>query len=96
MPGLFVDAYGLCICIYKFYNSYISLILLQPVYVCKDELSIYVFMYLFFTVFAPWSVRFRSLVVTKIYKTMDVTGFFFFFNLIFQAVLIWIHSPHKV
>lgn len=53
-----------------------SYFMIQYVYVCKDGLPMYVFMYLFLQIFAPWSVMCRSLVEQK--KTMDVTGIFIF------------------
>lgn len=48
LVGLFLDACGLCICTYKFCNCLIILLFYDTIYVCKDELPMYVFMYLFF------------------------------------------------
>lgn len=47
LVDLFLDAYGLCICTYEFYNYLIILLFYDTICVCKDELPMYVFMYLF-------------------------------------------------
>lgn len=66
--GLFLDAYGLCICTYEFYNNLIIILFYDNnmcMYVRMDyPCRIYVFI---FTIFAPWSVMCRSLVGNKNY-----------------------------